>query len=45
MEKYYEKTIKSSYKINIIDKDIKLLSIDETQNLKLTENGYEINKI
>ena len=36
MEKYYE-TIKSSYKINILDKHIKLLSIDETQNLKLTE--------
>ena len=45
MEKYYEKTMKNKYKINIIDKDIKLLSIDETQELILTENGYKINKI
>jgi hypothetical protein len=43
MEKYYEKSIKDDYKINIIDKNIKLLSIDGTQQLILTENGYKIN--
>ena len=43
MEKYYENPVKDGYKINIIDKDITLLSIDETQKVVLTENGYKIN--
>lgn len=42
MEKYYEEPIKDRYKINIIDKEITLLNIDETQELILTENGYKI---
>ena len=45
MDKYYSKEIDSTYKINIIDKDITLLNINENQILEFTDSGYTVNKI
>lgn len=45
MEKYYSKDMETIYKINIIDKDITLLNIDNCQHIDLNECGYTVNKI
>jgi len=44
MKKHYSMDIDSSYKINIIDKDITLLNIGESQQIDLTNDGYTVNK-
>ena len=44
MKKYYSMDIESNYKINIIDKNITLLNIVESQQIILTDDGYTVNK-
>ena len=43
LRKYYKKDLNETYKINIIDKNIKLISINEKQWITLTKEGYKIN--
>lgn len=45
MKKWYNKGLCDNYKINIIDKNIKLLILDEKDNLFLKDNNYEKIKV
>ena len=42
MKKWYSMDLDSDYKINIIDKNIKLLSLERNNSLLLTNDTYEL---
>ena len=42
MKKWYNMELESDYKINIIDKNIKLLSLESENSILLTNDSYEL---